>query len=566
VGEQNALNRWDTGQLEELWVARGLDRRDFLKLVGAGAGMTVLTTLATAPGGVAAQDAAASQVSLEWSKPQTLGPLFSTAGSEQQVERLVFGALVKMTNALEAVPDLATAVDVSDDATVYTFSLNEAATFNDGTPLTSADVVFTIERAVDTRTGSYWKGRFMGLVGAAEFADQQAETIEGLTAPDEHTVVFTLSAPDSAFLPTLADFTGLGILPKHILESVAPENLQEDAFNLAPTVGAGPYNFVTFESDQYVELEANPTFWGDAPAIQKIFMRILLPDVAVAELEAGAVDVISVSIDDMERLAENPQLTIVSIESPSLDSISFNLEREYFQDVRVRQALQYAIDRESITSQLYKGQAIVRNSPIFGPAWMGVPEGLNEYAFDPDQARTLLQEAGWDSSQEVELMFSANATSTFQSMVAVLQQQWADVGFNVSLLQVDSAELNRKLVTDGEYDLYIGGGGVYGAEPSICAKYYLTANFAPGGANNTHYSNPEVDQLFADGRAIGDEAERKAIYTQIAQILNEELPSIFLWSPNTNFAVNTRLLGFEAPAYVNNRLWNAEEWSLAEGS
>jgi peptide/nickel transport system substrate-binding protein len=535
-----------------------------MKLIGAGAGMTALTTLVTTPGSAVAQDAAASQVSLEWTKPRTLGPLFSTAGSEQQVGRLVLGALVKMTDTLEAVPDLAESVDISDDATVYTFNLHQNATFNDGTPLTSADVVFTIERAVDTRTGSFWKGRFMGLVGAAEYADQTAETIEGLTAPDDYTVVLTLATPDAAFLPTLADFTGLGILPKHILGEVPPESLIDDPFNLAPTVGAGPYNFVTYESDQYVELEANPTFWGEAPAIQKIFMRILLPDIAAAELEAGAIDLISVSLDDMERLGQNENLTIVTLPSPSLDSISVNLDREYFQDVRVRQALQYAIDRENITSQLYKGEAIVRNSPIFGPDWMGVPEGLNEYAFDPDMARQLLTDAAWDTELEVEMMYGAGATSTFQNMVAIIQQQWADVGFKVSLLQLDSAELVRKLVTEPDYDLYIGGGGVYGAEPSISSKYYLSNNFTPGGANNVRYANPEIDELYAAGKAEADPAARVEIYTQIAKILNEDLPSIFLWSPNTAFAVNKRLIDFKAPAYVNNRLWNAEEWSLAE--
>lgn len=559
--DQRTRNVWDLSQLERLWTARGLDRRDLFKLVGAGAGMTALTTLITAPGSALAQDAGA-QVSIEWSKPRTLGPLFSTAGFEQQVERVIFGTLVTMNNVLEAIPDMTTSIDVSDDATEYTFHLNEAATFSDETPVTAADVIFTIERAVDTRTASFWKGRFMGLVGAAEYADQAADSIAGLTAPDDHTVVLTLQEPDSAFLPTLADFSGLGILPKHILESVPPESLIEDAFNLAPTVGAGPYKFVTYETDQYLELEANPTFWGEAPAVQKIFMRILLPDVAVAELEAGTVDVISVSIDDMERLSANPQFTIISIESPSLDSISVNLEREYFQDARVRQAMQMAIDRENITANLYQGQAIVRNSPIFGPAWMGVPEGLNEWPFDPDGARALLEEAGWDPNLEVEMMYGAGANSTFQAMVAVIQQQWADVGIKVNLLQLDAAELNRKLVTEPDYDLYIGGGGVYGAEPSISAKYYLTANFTPGGANNVHYSNPDLDELYAQGRAVAGEDERREIYTQIAQILNTDLPSIFLWSPNTNFAVNNRLLGFEAPAYVANRLWNAEDWSV----
>ena len=153
--ERVGADRWDLGRLEDVWTARGLDRRDLMKLVGAGAGLTALTTLVTTPGGAAAQEATGSQVSLEWASPRTLGPLFATAGAEQQIGRLIFGALVKMSDQLEPLPDLAESVDVSDDATVYTFNLRQNATFNDGTPLTSADVVFTIERAVDSRTASF---------------------------------------------------------------------------------------------------------------------------------------------------------------------------------------------------------------------------------------------------------------------------------------------------------------------------------------------------------------------------------------------------------------------------
>ncbi|MGI8642847.1 MAG: ABC transporter substrate-binding protein, partial [Thermomicrobiales bacterium] len=253
---------------------------------------------------------------------------------------------------------------------------------------------------------------------------------------------------------------------------------------------------------------------------------------------------------------------VVSVPSPSLDTISVNLDREYFQDKRIRQAMMYALDRETIVQEIYQGQAQVMNSPIFGPDWMGIPEGLNEYPYDPDQARLLLEEAGWDSSRTVELMYVPGGNATFDSMVPIVQAQFADVGIQVELLQLESPELIRKLVTEPDYDMYIGGGGVYGADPSICSKYYIEENLTPAGANNTRYVNPELDEMFDQGRVASDQDNRRAIYTQIAQILNEDLPSIFLWSPNTNFASNTRLLGFEPPRYVNNQLWNAEEWSL----
>ncbi|MGB3327514.1 MAG: ABC transporter substrate-binding protein [Thermomicrobiales bacterium] len=553
---------WTIEHVAAAWERRGLDRRELVKLVGAGAGASALFTLFTAPGGgsVAAQET--DQVSIQWRKPQTLNPVFSTAGFEQQVERAIFGSLVRMSDKLEPTADLAADITASDDATVYTFTLQPKATFNDGTPLTSADVVFTFERALDKRVGSIWTGRLQGIKGAAEFGDQSATTVAGIEAPDDHTVVFTLKEPDGAFLAILADFCGLGILPKHILGEVAPDQLVNESFNLAPNVGAGPYSFVTFETDQYLQLQANPNFWGTPPAVKNVYLRILDSEVAVAEVEKGSVDLVSISISDIERLKQNASLTVVSIPSPSMDSISFNLDKEYFKDKRIRQAATYAIDRANIVKEIYQDNAIVRNSPIFGPEWMGVPEGLNEYAYDPAKAKQLLADAGWDSGRTVQMMYNPSGNKTFSDMIPIIQAQWADVGINVELVQYDAAEINKHLVTDHDYEIYIGGGGVYGADPNISSKYYLSNAFTPTGGNSVWYANPDVDKLYAEGRQATSQDDRKKVYTELAKLLNEECPSVFLWSPNTVFAFSNRLKGFLPPSYVDNRLWNVEEWSL----
>jgi len=538
-----------------------LDRRFLLKLAAGGAALAGLP-MSLRHNTARAQEE--TQVSIEWRKPRTLNPLFSTAGFEQQVESAIFGALVKMNDKLEPIGDLAEEIEVSDDATQFTFRLRPNATFNDGTPLTAEDVIFTFERALDKRTGSFWTGRLQGIKGAAEYGDQTAETVEGLEAIDDRTVRFTLSGPDGAFLVILADFSGLGILPKHVLGDVPPDQLEAHQFSLNPTVGAGPYSFVRYETDQFVELEANPNYWGEAPAVDRLFLRILQAEIAVAELESGNLDLISVSIDNLERLQQNPNLNVASVKSPSMDSISLNLDLEYFQDKRLRQAMMYGINRQGIVDSIYAGNATVRNSPIFGPDWMGVPEGLNEYAYDPDQARTLVQEAGWDTNRTVEMMYSPAGNTTFANMVPIIQQQLGEIGIKVELLQLDAAEINRKLITDHDYEIYIGGGGVYGADPNVSSRYYLSNSFTPNGANSVWYANPEVDDLYKQGREAGTQEERKAIYTELAQLLNEELPSIFLWSPNTNFASTKRLQGFLPPAYVDNRLWNVQEWSVTE--
>ena len=172
------------------------------------------STVLTAPTAAASTGAAGGQLNVVWTKPATIHPLFSTAGIEQGVERQMFGALIRINDKLEPVPDLAEKIETSADAKNYTFTLKKNLVFSDGKPLTSKDVVFTIQRAVDKRTGSYWRGRLLAIDGAADYGDQKTDTIKGLTAPDDYTVKMTLTVPDSTWLITLGDFAG----PEHPLQ------------------------------------------------------------------------------------------------------------------------------------------------------------------------------------------------------------------------------------------------------------------------------------------------------------------------------------------------------------
>jgi ABC-type transport system substrate-binding protein len=507
--------------------------------------------------------ATGGQVTVLWRTPNTLNPLFSTAGSEQQVERLMFGALVKMNDVLEPVPDLASSVEASDDAAVYTFTLRENIMFSDGEQLTAEDVIFTLERAIDARTGSYWLGRLNGIDGALEYSDQSADSITGLAAPDDYTVEITLAEPNAAFLINLCNFSGLGILPKHVLEDVSPDQMREHPFSLAPTVSAGAFKFVRYETDQYLELERHDDYWGDLPALDRIFMRILTPDVGLAQLETGELDVMTLPILEIERTDRMTLAHVESVESPSMSFLAPNLEREYFQDKRVRQAMMYAIDREGIVEAVLLGEGVVRNSPIFGPEWMGIPEGLNEYEYDPDMARQLLEEAGWDFDRTVELLITPGNPEA-DTHAEIIQEQFREVGLQMDILQVDVAENQRRSIQSSDFDIRNVGGGVFRADPSVSGTYMTTDTWTPNGGNYGHYSNPEIDELYPQAQAAGDPEERRRIYTEIAQILNDECPWIWLYSPNSIYGVSNRIQGYQPPSYIDNKLWNAEEWSVSE--
>lgn len=546
----------------------GLSRRSLLGFITAGAGGAALAVSPAVGKQFSIEKAALAslqastggQATAAYAKPVTFNPLFSTTGAEQVIEQLVFGSLVKLNADLQPVPDLAEDIEISEDVTTYTFKLRQNISFTDGQPLTAQDVVFTIERAVDNRTGSYWQGRLLAIEGATEYSDQRADTIAGLETPDDFTVVMKLVAPDSTWLLTISDFAGLGILPAHVLKDIPPDELQQHPFSLNPDVTAGVFKFAEYKTDQYVVLTRNENYFGEKAQLDELFLKILTPDVAIAQLETGELDVTSVSVSELGRLRDNPNLSIVTIPSPSIDFLTLNLTQPYFQDKRVRQAMMYALDRQAIVDALFEGEATVVNQSIIGPDWMGIPD-VNPYNFDPDQARQLLNEANWDSSLKVELMF-VPGDNPDDAYIPIIQQQFKDVGIDAELVPVERAEFTRRRNVDHDFDIAVVGGGVFRQDPNVSAKYFETKNFVPGGANYSHFSNPRVDELFEAGRATTDLAERKAIYTEVASILNEEVPWIFLWSPDSIFAHSNRLVGFDPPSYVNTPMWNADEWAV----
>jgi peptide/nickel transport system substrate-binding protein len=457
--------------------------------------------------------------------------------------------------------DLAEKVEATPDAKTYTFTLREGLVFNDGVPLTSRDVAFSIGVAVDKRTGSLWRGRFLAITGAEAFGDQKATSISGISTPDDRTIAITLDKPDASFLITLCDYSGFAILPEHIHKDVAPEAWANVLF-MEPSVGAGAFNFFKYETDQYIELHRNDKYGGTAPYLDRILLSIRTPDVALADVQRGDLDIMPIQVADAEGAKSFANVTVVSVQSPSMTHMVVHNQVPYLKDKRVRQAMMHAMDRQSIIDAILQGEAEITNSPIFGPAWMGVPEGLDPYEFSVDKAKQLLKDAGWDNNQKVTALVVNLAQDPIPPIV---QSQFKAAGIDLELLEVEITELVRRISSDKvEFEIFFNGGDTYRADPNISSLFYSTANLAPAGTNFSRYSNPTLDDLYVQGRGTTDLAERKRIYTEAAKILNEDVPNLYQWSPNSLFVVNNRVQGFKGPGYVDNRLWNAEEWWVTQ--
>lgn len=265
-------------------------------------------------------------LNIHWrtSAPVSLNPLFSPTDSEQQAERLIFGALLRLNDRREPTPDLAEGWEVAPDARTYTFHLRRNIRFSDGQPLTAADVVFTFERALDRRTGSVWGGRLANIDGATDYADQKAATIRGLETPDPYTVRVRLIQPDAALLTTRDSLVGLAILPKHILHNVAPDQLRTHPFSTqAPTVSAGAYSVANVQPGQFIELRRNERYFAPPPAVERIVLRIVPDALALTQLQAGQLDLMLVPVVALDRARALPNVTVLGVANPATGQPSY---------------------------------------------------------------------------------------------------------------------------------------------------------------------------------------------------------------------------------------------------
>jgi peptide/nickel transport system substrate-binding protein len=554
-------------------------RRRLMVTSAAAAGGALIGKAGFAPGTVAAQDATPAAplggiVRMAFLTPATLNPLFSTAGTDQGVERQIYGALVMMTHESAPQLDLAAAIDATPDALSYTFTLAEGLAFSDGVPLTSADVAFTFERAINPQTGSFWRSRFLNIQGAEEYTGEGVEAITGIVTPDAMTVTHNLINPDATWLTTLGDFAGFCIVPMHIFGEIAAADLQNSSLSLTPSAGAGAFTFGEYQADQFISINRNDAYNPPKANIDQLLLNILPQSVtAMSQLEAGEIDLLAVSIPDMEIVEANPNLTLSAEPSIQLRTLVPNLSRPAFADKRVRQAMHYALDREGLASELYRGYANVINSPFFAWEWEdGQAPVPNAYPYDPDVARSLLADAGWSSDQFQIQMHYIPGNPFDDSLVNIIQQQYADVGINYDLVQVDVTEYTNRIVSGapadgsatGDFDLLLLTGGVMGAEPNITARYFDTASKVPFGANYAHFSNARVDELYIQGRATTDIESRKAIYQEIASILNDEAVWIYLFQLYAIYGVNNRLKGFTPPGHPGRVISSAHNWWVEE--
>lgn len=488
-----------------------------------------------------------------YQKPTQFNPLAPGQGAEQLTMSLVYNGLFNTGPDFTPVPRLAESWEANDDATEYTFHLREGLKWSDGEPLTAEDVVFTYNLFVNPDVASANSAPFAKVLGYTEVKAGTAETMEGVVATDERTITITLTAPSPGFVALFGG--GYGILPKHILGEVEPSAMLEHEFFKKPTVSSGPYVMKEFNVDQNIVLEKNPNYWTEV-GIDTLYLQMLTSDVATAQLATGEIDLVQISPQDLATVEGLPGVQVSSAASPGFMRLLVNFKK--FEDERIRQAFLYAIDRQGIIDGILGGKAEVLNSTIMTP-W-ALPDDIEGYAYDPEKAKSLLEEAGFDFNQEIKLSWIPG-TADRDAVVAVVLENLKAIGVKAVANQIESAN-QLGMIENAEYDLMLSAGGNYTPDPTVSANALLCSSVYPAGGNTSLFCNEELDALLNEGAVTADEGERADIYQEAVRLENEMVPYLWLYVPETVWVSSERLQGFQPHGDFANGFWNAAEWTV----
>lgn len=489
--------------------------------------------------------------------PTTFSPIIPGTGSITLLGQLHFDALVGINSDREVEPRLAESFESSPDARTWTFHLVDGVRWSDGETFDADDVLASFHVFGNPDTGSSVVARVAEIVGGVEFSEGSADTIAGITAPDPLTVVIELVEPNAAYPATLAEPL-IFMMPEHVLSTLPTEGMGDDPYWREPTVGVGPFVFSRWVSEEEVELVANPEYRTEL-GVDRVFAQFLSTEAALARLEAGDLDFAQVAALETERVEGMAGVTLHRAEGSAVMAAHTAVDSGKLADPRVRQAFLYAIDRQAIVDELLNGEGRVVDTLIFGPEW-AMPDDLVSYGYDPDKARQLLEEAGWDSGTEVQIEFQPGQIEREQ-LATIASAQLQAVGINAVPTPYEAAAM-RERITNRQFDALLSVYGLFNVDPALMNTRLMCDQAAPNGANLTAYCNPELDELLVQGMATTDEAERAEIYADAQRLVNAEVPILVMYSPNMLAATSDRLGGFDLAPIATQAFWNAEDWTV----
>ncbi len=445
--------------------------------------------------------------------PTNLDPRIGIDATSGRLQQLIFSSLVKTDSEFRIQPDLAERWEIPD-ARTYIFHLRTDAKFHDGRPVTSKDVLYTFQSLKDgsiktTKTAAF-------------------RVVDSIEAPDAHTVVFKLKEPFSPFIWSL-NRGAIGIVP----DGAGPNFVRS-------LVGAGPFRFVRYIQDAEVVIERNDQYYGEKPKVETITFKIIPEAIVRAlELRKGSADITTNTLtpDMVEVFRNDPNMQVLSPPGTSYQYLAFNMQDPILRDVRVRQAIAYAIDREKIIKYVWRDLARPATGVLPPTNWAYEPD-VATYPYNPAKAKQLLQEAG---HPDLTFTFKCSTDDVTRMLASVLQQQLREAGIHMEIRSNEFATFFAD-VQKGNFQAYsLRWVGSTNNDPDIFDYVFNSARMPPNGANRSRYSNPQIDTLVSIGRREVDTEKRRDVYRQIQRIVAEEVPNISLWYLNNVAVFNKRI-------------------------
>lgn len=551
-------------------------RNRILSLLLAGVMALGLTACGASNAGAAADETGSAAVSTESASSDTaasgekiinvgvtntigsLNPLLLNGGEiNKYATGLMFLPLMELDADLNFEGMLADSITTEDNKN-FIVHIDDAATWSDGTPVTADDVVYTALRLASPVIGNtammYYV--FEG-VGDDGFVEEGAESIDGIQKVDDKTVQFTTKEemPITTFENSYARY--LLTLPKHVIEQYSEEELSTaDWFN-HPDVVSGPFIVTDFDVDHYISYEANKDYWKGAPKIDKLNIKIVDGSQLYAGLQSGEIDITQQTMSDIPQEDYESVEALDNVEvvygSPVTNQSVF-IQTKNVPDVKVRQAMLYAIDRQQILEELLNGHGEIVDG-FLSSASPFYDDSLTPISYDPEKAKALLEEAGWDGSQTIRFYVNSG-DSTFVNAASIIAAEWAAVGIKAEIQTVDFATLMSVAGTE-DYDVLAVQYTYAPVDP-----YPDVAWLLGGEGSWTGYSNDTLNEALTKSQLTSDPEETKELFSVVDKKVQEDVPMFSAYVISAQGAVSKRITG-AAPS-VYGFFNDVQNWDMVE--
>lgn len=453
-------------------------------------------------------------------EPATLDPLGNNVDVKRMIEGSIFDTLLEFDENMKPVPCLAESWEQVDELT-WKFNLRKDVKFHNGDPLTSKDVKFSFLR-VNNGT--------LGNEAASQFDPNGYET------PNDYTFILKTLEP-WAFTEAQVCSEALSIVPEKVVTEMG-----DDAFGRAP-VGSGAYKFVSWTAGDNITVERNDEYWRDKSILKTIKFRIITEAASrTIDLESGGVDItLGLPATDAERIEENPDTQLIVSTGATDRYIAFNCQKDIFKDKRVRQALNYATDKESIRVVCYGENTSEAMDSVVPSTLPGHISSLKQYDYDIEKAKELLKEAGMENGFEVEFMYLANSTNNM--LAELLQQMWSQIGVTLILKPTESGALTTSL-NKGEQELCCAGTGysLFEAGAGLYNMFHTERMYS--GSARSNLSSPEVDKVLNEINITSDAEKRAELVGQAQELIHEESPFIYIAFTKNIIGAGSKVRGF----------------------